>query len=488
MPFNSLTFLIFSFFFLVAYWFFIKKRKIKLLLIFTGSLFFYGMAEIRFVALILFCILFNYYSAIYIYNLIPAFKKKILLLFTIFLNLAILAIFKYYFFFSKNINLLLDTLGLNFSFPVFNFLLPIGISFFTFQNISYIIDIFKKKIKPEKNFFLFANYILFFPQLVAGPILRASEIISQFSKQPVLKLDNMYNGLKRLTFGLFLKFVIADNLGPLVDKSYSTNIDFLSGVDVFTMSYLFGFQIYFDFSAYSHIAIGIALLMNIKLPENFNSPYHSLSPKEFWTKWHISLSSWVRDYIYLPMLSYKSKDYSTGGFKNIIVHDNLWIKTNLILIFTWCLMGFWHGPNWKFIIWGFIHSQIIITSKVINKLIVSKNNKYYKFLGWFFTLQVIMLSWIPFRTNNVSETFKVWGRLFDFNNWTDLSFNENTYLVAFVITAGYFLLPYILKSYKVIFKKYLILNLIIEMLLLFILMAMIIIFFQQTNQFIYFQF
>ena len=488
MAFNSFTFLIFLFFIIVSYWLFIKKRKIKIFIIFTSSLFFYGFWEIKFIPLILFSILINYYLAIYIDLITTDFKKKIILFFTLFLNLAILAVFKYYFFFSENINLIFKTLEINLSLPFYYILLPVGISFFTFHNISYIIDIFNKKIKPEKNFILFSNYIIFFPQLAAGPILRASEMIHQLYKQPDLKLENIYTGLKRLIFGLFLKIVIADNLGSIVDKSYSSNIDYFSAIDVFTMSYLFGFQIYFDFSAYSHIALGIALLMGIHFPENFNLPYHSQSPKEFWTRWHISLSSWVRDYVYLPMLRYKSLGVSTGGFKNMINQDNLWIKTNLILICTWCIMGFWHGANWKFIIWGLVHSLIIIVSKVINKLIRPNNNKYYKFLGWLFTLQFIMLSWIPFRANNVSETFKIWSKLFDLKNWFKLSFHENTYLIVFIITFGYLLLPYILKLYNRIFKKYEILSLIIEIFSLFILITMIIIFFEQINQFIYFQF
>ena len=487
MVFNSFLFLIFFFFFVITYWFIYKKKNLKLLLIFIASLFFYGMAEIRYIPLLIFCVLINYYTAIYTEHVKFGGGRKTILFSAILLNLLILAIFKYYYFFSKNFNLLLETLELNFSFPIYKFLLPVGISFFTFQNISYIVDVFQKKIKAEKNFLLFSNYIIFFPQLVAGPILRASEMISQLSKQPFLRLENLYTGLKRLIFGLFLKFVIADNLGLLLNKSYSANIDYLSGVDVFTLSYLFGFQIYFDFSAYSHIAIGAALIMGIKIPENFNFPYHSLSPKEFWTKWHISLSSWVRDYIYHPMLNNKNFGVSTGGFKNIITHHNLFMKVNLTLICTWLLMGFWHGANWNFIIWGFIHSQIIIVSRMINKLIGSKNNKYHKFLGWFFTLQVIMLSWIPFRTNNVSETFKVWSKLFDLNNWTNLSFHENVYIIIFIITSAYFLLPYVLKSFKNILKN-VILNLIIELLLLFILIILIIIFFEPIKQFIYFQF
>lgn len=486
MIFNSLTYLIFLTIVLYGYW--KLNRKNRLYLIFISSLLFYGFWRFEFTFLILFSVLVDYYASIWIYSEKSKLKRKFFLFFSLSINFTLLAFFKYYYFISDNVNYLFKIFGFDSSLPVLNIILPIGISFYTFQSVSYTIDVFRKNIKPEKEFILFCNYVIFFPQLVAGPILRAKEIIWQLSKKPIFKIENLYHGLKRVVFGLFLKVVIADNLAPIVDQSFLTETKYLSGIDVFTISYLFGFQIYFDFSAYSHIAIGSALLMGIKFPENFNFPYHSLSPKEFWTRWHITLSSWVRDYLYLPLTDIKRDNISTKRFKAIVDKNDLAYKYIFALLLTWSLMGFWHGANWKFILWGLIYAIIIIFYRFFNKILIFNNNKFINFISWAITLQLIMLSWIPFRANNFSDAFSIWNRLFDFNNWFQLSLKENTYIIILLITLIYLIVPFFVKFYnKILLKRYFI-RFNFEVLFLFFIITMIIIFFKVIDQFIYFQF
>ena len=486
MIFNSFSYLIFLTIFLFGYW--SLNRKNRLYLIFISSLLFYGFWRIEFIFLMLFSVLVDYYASILIYSEKSKLKRKIILLISLSINFSLLAFFKYYFFISDNVNFLLKIFDFNSSLPLLNIILPIGISFYTFQSVSYTIDVFRKKIKPEKEFILFCNYVIFFPQLVAGPILRAKEIIWQLSKKPTFKIENLYQGLRRIVFGLFLKIVVADNLAPIVDQSFQVESNFLSGLDVFVISYLFGFQIYFDFSAYSHIAIGSALLMGIKFPENFNFPYHSSSPKEFWTRWHITLTSWVRDYLYVPLLRLMDFNISTGDSRKNIYTNNLNYEYIFALLIAWLLMGFWHGANWKYIIWGLIHALIIIFYRFFDKILIFNNNKFLNFISWFLTLQFIMLNWIPFRANDFFNTFGIWSRLFDFSNWFQLSLKENTYIIIFLMTFSYLILPFFVKIYNKTFLKKHFIRFNLEVLFLFFIITMILIFFKSVDQFIYFQF
>jgi D-alanyl-lipoteichoic acid acyltransferase DltB (MBOAT superfamily) len=486
MIFNSFVFLIFLVIFLLGYWSF--DRKNRLILIFIASLLFYGFWRVEFLFLLLFTIFVNYLSSIFITIQKSQKKKKIILIICLFFNFSLLVFFKYYYFITDNFNYLFKFFRFEINLPILNIILPIGISFYTFQSVSYIIDVFSKKIKHEKNFILFCNYIIFFPQLVAGPILRAKEVIFQLSQKPVFISENIYLGIKRILFGFFLKVVIADNLSPIVEKSFLVEAKYLSAIDVFTMSYLFGFQIYFDFSAYSHIALGLALLMNVRFPENFNYPYHSITPKEFWTRWHITLSSWTRDYIYLPLLGVKNLELSSGGFKKFIYRKNISFKYIYALVITWLLMGLWHGANWKFLLWGLIHSLIIIFFRFFDKFLKIHDNKILNFISWIFTLQFIMLSWVPFRANNFLESIDIWSRLFDFHNWFNMSFTINTYLVAFIITIIYLILPYSCNFFKKFFLTQIYIKKCVEIFSLFIIISLILIYFTNINQFIYFQF
>ena len=248
-----------------------------------------------------------YYTAIQIEKTPLANKKrrKQLLAITLIVNLGLLGYFKYLYFFTENVNYFFDSTGIDINFPLYKILLPFGISFYTFETISYTMDVYRGHIKAEKSFVNYGLFVTFFPKLVAGPIQRASELLEQLKNRPAFQTQFLAEGTKRILYGLFLKVFLADNISPLVDEAFAADLSSLSAIDVWTMAFLFGFQIYFDFSAYSHIAVGCAKLMGINIPENFNFPYLASSFKDFWKRWHISLSSWNRDYLYLPLAGVK---------------------------------------------------------------------------------------------------------------------------------------------------------------------------------------
>ena len=368
-----------------------------------------------------------------------------------------------------------------------------GISFYTFQTISYTVDVYRGHTKPEKCFFTYASYVTFFPQLIAGPILRASEIIPQFKEKVLLNHEDIYYGLRRIIFGLFLKVALADNISIFVDEGFSIapkNIEILSAraknlsaIDVWTLSFLFGFQIYFDFSAYSHIAIGSARLFGIKFPENFNFPYLSNSPKDFWKRWHISLSSWIRDYLYLPLCNLKSKIKSTNGIGDEVILA----KKNKSLFITWCLMGIWHGANWTFLIWGIFHALFLLCYRRITRFTENKFEKLKSF-GTILTLPIIMLGWIPFRSQSLNQTFDLFKIIFDISKYGTLNMRENSYLVCAIILILHLFTYFVYKRLKKYFKILSIKLIILETSLFTILFLILFMFLRPINQFIYFQF
>ena len=279
MIFNSLTYFVLLFSVVLLYW--LLPYRTRLLLIFSSSLIFYGFWRVEFLPVMLISVIVDYVISIRMPQSTQQTKKRLLLI-SLVVNLGLLFYFKYLIFFSENAVGPANLLGAEVDPLVLKIILPLGISFYTFQTISYSVDVYRGIIKPEKDFILYACYVTFFPQLVAGPVLRATEVIPQFAKRPPFSWTDVAVGLRRIVYGLFLKVVLADNIAPLVETGYSMPVDTMSALDVWTLAFLFGFQIYLDFSAYSHIAIGSALLMGIHFPENFNFPYLSNSPKDFW--------------------------------------------------------------------------------------------------------------------------------------------------------------------------------------------------------------
>ena len=362
MIFNSITFLLFLIFIIILYWTLPSKLKMWMLLI--ASCIFYGFWKWEYLTIMFASAITDYYTSLEIYKT-PSNnkrKRKILLFLTLFINLGLLFYFKYLYFLSTNINSIISFFGYNFMLPLYKLILPFGISFYTFETISYTVDVYRGLIKPEKKFLNYALFVTFFPKLVAGPIQRASELIPQLVNKSKFTINFISEGLKRILVGLFIKVVIADNISPFVDEAFTSSLINLSAIDVWTMAFLFGFQIYFDFSAYSHIAVGAAKLMGINIPENFNFPYVASSFKDFWKRWHISLSSWIRDYLYLPLSGVKViKTTGTGGIGE--GSDTSKQNKNKALFLTWAIMGLWHGANWTFVFWGLYHASMIFLER-----------------------------------------------------------------------------------------------------------------------------
>jgi len=442
----------------------------------------------------LFSTLVDYIAARVIYASTSLSRKRLFLTISISINLGLLFYFKYLYFFIDNTINALSILGFQIDKPVLDIILPLGISFYTFQTISYTVDVYRGFIKPEKNFVLYASYVTFFPQLIAGPILRAKEVIHQLLSRPSFNLVDFGHGLRWVLYGLFLKVVLADNIAPLVDSGFSQPNSALSAIDVWTLAFMFGFQIYFDFSAYSHIAIGTARMMGIHFPDNFFYPYLSNSPKEFWRRWHISLSSWIRDYLYLPLAGIQVQDRSTGGLAIATDKERNRPKRNLLLalFITWAIMGLWHGANWTFVLWGVYHALFITLYRLAAPLAKNWAEWQTKLIGWAITLPVIMLSWVPFRAENIGDTLTMWGKIFSWHEYGWLGLRENTYLAAAIILtcviATYFVRKWYADAGQDNGNVRIIFRIALESVTFAVIIGLVFVFLRPIQQFIYFQF
>ncbi|MDA8912463.1 hypothetical protein N9I66_06040 [Pseudomonadales bacterium] len=449
-----------------------------------SSLIFYGFWKIEFIPIMLASVMIDYFVALKIPSSAQPLKKRLLLV-SLLANLGLLFYFKYLIFFSNNAIGFANLLGAEIDPIVLKIILPLGISFYTFQTISYTIDCYRGVIKPEKDFVLYASYVTFFPQLVAGPVLRASEVIGQLRYRVGFSWIHIAVGLRRITYGLFLKVVIADNISPLVDSGFMIPLAVISAIDVWTLAFLFGFQIYFDFCAYSHIALGSARLMGIQFPENFNFPYVSSSPKEFWRRWHISLSSWIRDYLYLPLTGAVFKERSLGGLETATV-DN---RNNTALFASWTIMGLWHGANWTFVLWGFYHAvTIFIYRKLAPKTLIFPEY-IRKYMGLMITLPIMMLAWIPFRADSIEDAFTMWLVVLNPFAYSSLGMRETTYLIAFILLICFFLTYWVNEKLA---PRMLNLNknllIVAEVMLFASMLPLVVIYLRPISQFIYFQF
>lgn len=481
MIFNSLTYLLLLGLVVVLYW--VLPYRLRLLLIFSSGLIFYGFWRIEFVPLLFVSTFIDWWVSLKMVGK-PDRQRYQLLLVSLFVNLGLLFYFKYLIFFAENAVGLVNFFGADADPIVLNIILPLGISFYTFQTISYTVDVYRRFIEPEKNFVLYACYVTFFPQLVAGPVLRAAEVIHQFKNRVNFSLDYIADGMRRVLYGLFLKVVLADNIAPMVDSGFSMPLDAMSALDVWTLAFLFGFQIYFDFSAYSHIALGSARMIGITFPENFNFPYISTSPKDFWRRWHISLSSWIRDYLYLPLAGVKVHDRSIGGLANATI-DRSHTKS---LYLTWGIMGLWHGANWTFFVWGLYHAVAITLYRMVEPPTRKLTRSVRRWGGIMITLPIMMIAWIPFRAESLQSTFIMWSKIFDPSSYFWLGMRENVYLVTALILVGVFityvtkerLLPILESKRALVFS--------IDVILVAIITLLVVVFLRPINQFIYFQF
>lgn len=401
MLFNSTQF--FFFFIIVTTLYFLLEHKYRWFLLLAASCYFY-MAFVPIYILILgVTIVTDYIAGIYIESAKGS-KRKLFLIMSLVANIGVLAIFKYYNFFADNINVLFDKTALHINLPLINILLPIGLSFHTFQAMSYTIEVYRGNQKAERNFGIYSLYVMFYPQLVAGPIERPQNLLYQFYEKHNFEYNRVVDGLKLMGWGLFKKVVIADRLAKLVNHVYSNPRDF-NGIELIIASVFFSFQIYCDFSGYSDMAIGSAKVMGFKLMTNFNKPYFSRSISEFWKRWHISLSTWFKDYLYI----------SLGGNRKGIPRWYL----NLLIVFI--VSGFWHGANWTFIVWGCLHGVFLISALLITKV----KNKYFHVnqlsQNIFFSLPVfqvlityflVTIAWIFFRAANLSDAMYIVTHLF----------------------------------------------------------------------------
>jgi alginate O-acetyltransferase complex protein AlgI len=395
MLFHTLEFVYFFVIFFVLYWFLFKRNlKAQNILILVASYVFYGWWDLRFLSLIGLSTVIDYLVGLQIARSSIKKNRILLLWISIIFNIGILGFFKYFNFFAENFALLLESIGFKAHEATLNIILPVGISFYTFQTLSYSIDIYHGKIKPNSDFISFAAFVSFFPQLVAGPIERASHLLPQFYKKRKFSYQLAVDGSKQILWGLFKKVVIADKCGELANLIFDNSAD-LNGSSLILGTIFFSFQIYGDFSGYSDIAIGISRLLGFDLMQNFAFPYFSRDVAEFWRRWHISLSTWFRDYLYIPLGG------SKGGTATKV--------RNTFAIFL--VSGFWHGANWTFIFWGLLNALyflplLLTNSNRVNSEIVSASG-FFPTLADFFriigTFILTAFAWIFFRAENLTH-------------------------------------------------------------------------------------
>ena len=398
MLFNSLDFFIFLPIVFCLYWFVVNKNlKLQNVLLLVASYLFYGWWDYRFLSLILLSTLVDYFVGLKIYNSEKPKTKSRWLWLSIYFNLGILGFFKYFNFFIDSWISAFNSIGYEMNTYTLNIILPVGISFYTFQTMSYSLDISKSKLEPTKDFISFATFVAFFPQLVAGPIERASNLLPQFSIKRKFHYKTATDGARQILWGLFKKIVIADNCASYVNEAFQNYENLSSGTLIFAV-FIFAFQIYADFSGYTDIAIGVAKLFGFKFKQNFNYPYFSINISDFWKRWHISLSSWLNDYVFTP-LAINLRNYKKYGiFAAVFI--------------TFLLSGLWHGAGWNFIVWGALHGlfyiPIIFSKKRFTNIstnkITSKNKVSIRDIHkMIITFVLVCFTYIFFRAESIAH-------------------------------------------------------------------------------------
>jgi alginate O-acetyltransferase complex protein AlgI len=404
MLFNSFNYLIFLPIVFFLYWFLTAKSlSAQNLLLLLASYFFYSFWDYRFLGLLVFSTFLDFFTGIKMHESKKIFNKRFWFWLSITINIGFLAIFKYYNFFIDSFVGMFDKMGLHFDFWTLKIILPVGISFYTFHGLSYVIDIYKERIKPETNFVDYAVFVSFFPLLVAGPIERATHLLPQIKKRRHFNYEYATDGLRQILWGLFKKVVIADGCAEFTNLIFN-NIDLYSGGILLVGALSFTIQIYCDFSGYSDIAIGTAKLFGIDLMKNFAFPYFSRDIAEFWRRWHISLTTWFRDYLYIPL----------GGSR--VTKTKVIRNTFIIFIVS----GFWHGANWTFIFWGFLNAIYFLP------LLLTKSNRknigtiaegrifpnFREVFQLIFTFSITVFAWIFFRADTLNDAFKIVFKIF----------------------------------------------------------------------------
>ena len=498
MLFNSIKFLIFLPIVLAIYH--VMPKRLKPFWLLLASCFFYMCWNAKYIVLIFISIILTYIAGLCIEKIKNKYsdekkkkrKMKLCLAICLLLNLSILFFFKYYDFALSSLTKVFNTFNIQLNAPKFDFMLPIGISFYTFQALGYIIDVYRNNVKAERNFIKYALFVSFFPQLVAGPIERSKNLLSQLDKREKLNYKNLREGFFIMVWGFFLKLVIADRISIFVTKIFDNYNEF-SGLYLIIAVVLFGFQIYCDFNGYSTIAKGSAKMLNIELMDNFNAPYLSRSVGEFWRRWHISLSTWFKDYLYIPLGGNRK-----GKFRKYL---------NILIVFI--VSGLWHGANWTFVIWGALNGvfQIIgdifknIRKRVNNFLRIKEDGIFHKIIQIIITFILINFTWIFFRANSFTDAINIIRGIFTNLNPAMLLnssiFNLGLSEASFrILMIGLIVLVVadILKYKKInILAKILNLNYVLRCLILLVTIGFILVFgiygsAYDATQFIYFQF
>ena len=410
MLFNSFDFLLF--YPIVALVFFLLQQRVRWFWLLAASCYFYMFFIPIYIVILAATILIDYYVGIYLEKTVPE-KKKSVLIVSILINVGILAIFKYYNFFVGNWNMAASWGKLNFLLPYMSIALPVGLSFHTFQAMSYTIEVYRGNQKAERHFGIYALYVMFYPQLVAGPIERPQNVLHQFHEKKIFSTENLNKGLCLMLWGFFKKTVIADRLGIYTNAVYD-NYTMHNGLSLALATVFFAIQIYCDFSGYSDIAIGCAKTMGFDLMKNFNRPYFATSIIEFWRRWHISLSSWFRDYLYIPL----------GGNRK---GEARWIA-NVFIVFL--VSGFWHGANWTYVAWGALHGVYNMLNIWLNKFTHKATGVLKKIVSFIthksiaipFTFVLVSFAWVFFRANNISQACYIIHKII--TNWHGKVFNK----------------------------------------------------------------
>jgi alginate O-acetyltransferase complex protein AlgI len=425
MLFNSLDFAIFLPIVFILYWFVTQKHlKLQNALIVVASYVFYGWWDWRFLSLILFSTVVDYLIAQRLRTEDKQSKRKILLWISITVNLGFLGFFKYYNFFLENFVDAFSLFGMQINANSLNIILPVGISFYTFQTLSYTIDVYRKKLEPTQDFIAFSAFVCFFPQLVAGPIERATNLLPQFYKKRTFEYHKAVDGMRQILWGLFKKVVIADNCAEFANQIFNNSAD-MNGSTLVLGAIFFTFQIYGDFSGYSDIAIGTSRLFGFDLKQNFATPYFSRDIAEFWRRWHISLSTWFRDYLYIPL----------GGSRG-----GTWMKVrNTFAIFL--VSGFWHGANWTFIVWGALNAiyflPLLLTNNNRKNLGVVAEGKllpsFRELFAMLTTFVLTVFAWIFFRAENLTHAFSYIGGIFSNSIFETPKINNSIILVSNIL-------------------------------------------------------
>jgi D-alanyl-lipoteichoic acid acyltransferase DltB (MBOAT superfamily) len=416
MLFNSLLFLVF--FVVVTITYYLLPHKLRWIWLLAASSYFYMYFKPVYILIILFTIVVDYCAGILIEKSSGK-TRRLYLILSLVTNIGVLAFYKYFNFLAGNLNFLSGAFH-GPQLPLLDFILPIGLSFHTFQAMSYTIEVYRGNQPAERHFGLYALYVMFYPQMVAGPIERPQHILPQLHRVNNFRSSNLITGLFFMAMGLFKKVVIADRLGLYVDPVF-TNPHGHSALELLIATYFFSFQIYCDFSGYSDIAIGTALVLGIELMQNFSFPYLASNVSDFWKRWHISLSTWFRDYLYIPL----------GGSRvNFSV-----TCINLLIVFM--ISGLWHGANWKYLVWGLIHGLLLVAYQLFNKFNI--RIKGFTFLKWLVTFNLVCLAWVFFRAGTVTDAFYILTKIFNSSSFTytagSLMSVHELWYCAFIIIA-----------------------------------------------------